>query len=196
MFFQCLLNFIKVKVPPPESMSEAIPTPLADSLLCYLTRPLINNAVDVVYEKLANEVLTQSLCPHVSFMVLPRLLNMDLDLGTLIRAIQVGVVRGCVVLNTELLYSTLQLVHPRLEGAQLDNILLVEYLQLISLLLDRSHVTSVGMSHKEEGEEEDAIDSIQDGDEMGVLTSPEGMFRHCLATIAGGQIANTLHSRK
>ena len=156
----------------------------------------MQDAADVVYHKLANEVLAQSLSPHVRFMVLPRLCAMDINHGALIRCIHGGVVSGCVYFTTELLYSVLLLVHPMLESAKLDDLVVVDYLRLISLLLDHSHVIYEGVSHDKEEDTDDEVGLIKDDQQPVELTSLEGLFQHCMDIVGGSKIASTLHSRK
>ena len=191
-FFHSLLQLLQLKTPPPEDV-EPTPTPLASSLLGYLTRPLLSGCEDGgVYESLANEILSLSLSPHVSYHVLPHLRNSSINVPALVHSVLAGVVSGGVTPSLQLLYSVLELAHAQLPMLKGEG-LLQTYLKLVSVLLS-SHtpLVPVGVSGEEEGEEEE-------GEGMEVeepLSCPEAMLRHCLATLGGSEIPTALHQQR
>ena len=190
-FFRSLLELLKLKAPPPED-AEATPTPLAESLLGYLTRPLVSGREDGgVYVSLANEILSLSLSPHVSYYVLPHLRRSDVDLPVLVKSVLGGVASGGVASSLQLLYSILELTHSRLPSLGAE--LLESYLQLVSVLLSE-HTPSVPMETGGGVAEEDWEEMEVDGGED-PLACPEAMLRHCLAALGGPQIAETLQQR-
>ncbi len=193
-FFSSLLELLRLKTPPPEGLEDT-PPPLASSLLGYLTRPLVSGREDGgVYESLANEILSLSLSPHVSYYVLPHLKMAEIDLPTFVRSVLVGVVNGGVAPSLQLLYSVLKLAHSHLPT--LGVWLLESYLQLVSVLLS-SHAPSghVTVGSREEGEEEEE-EGMEVEEEEDPLSCPEAMLRHCLATVGGEEIANSLQQLK
>lgn len=193
-FFRSLLDLLKLRTPLPEDL-EATPTPLVTSLLGYLTRPLISGGGgDFVYEFLANEVLSSSHSPHVTYYVLPHLRGRsDIDLPALVRAIHTGVTEGGVAPSLELLYAVIQLVHFQLPTVEREGGLVETYLHLVSLLLGKipsGHVTagSVG-DYEEKGME-------LEGEGEDPLSSRDAMLRHCLATLGGEQLPQCLQLRR
>ena len=193
-FFRSILTLLQLKVPPPDD-PDATPTPLAVSLLDYLTRPL--QALETVpeggrriYESLANEILSLANSPHVSYYVLPRLRNSHLSMSALVRAVTAGLSSGGVAPSVELLYGVIQLTHFT-NTVHTDPQLLQDYLHLLSLLLGHapsSHVTT------EEGEEEEEEEEMSV--DLDPVSSPESMLRHCLATIGGDQLLTCLQQRR
>lgn len=183
-----------MKVPPPVDEDEAVLTPMADSLLSYLTRSL-DGAEGVVYEKLADEVLSQAHCPHVKFMVLPRLVNMKLNLGALIQSVLEGVAKQEVASNEDLLYSIIQLGDSRLQSGDLEEGLLVKYLHLLSLLMEQSP-SGMDVPISEEDDEDDEEEEETMEEEGRGRKSDGGVFQHCLNLIGGRHTANILHTRE
>ena len=171
---------------------DATPTPLATSLLGYLTRPLIGRqGSGLVYESLANEVLSSSHSPHVIYSILPHLRKCDLNLPVLVQAVLRGVANGGVVPCVELLYAVVTLVHHKLTSLDTQQQLLHDYLQLVSTLLDRTplgHATSAGEGEEEEEEEMDVGD-------IDPLSSHDAMLCQCLVTVGGPVLPTTLSLR-
>ena len=197
-FFRSLIDLLKLRVPPPEDL-DATPTPLAASLLGYLTRPLIGGGGSgFVYKFLANEVLSSSRSPHVTYYVLPHLRRCpDVDLSALVGAIHAGVTNGGVVPSLELLYAVIQLVHFRLPSVETEGGFVETYLHLVSMLLSKlpsGHGAEGSMG--EEEEEEEGEGRMEEEGEEDPLSSHDAMLRHCLATLGGEQLPTCLQLRR
>lgn len=191
-FFSSLLHLLKHKTPPPED-ANTVPPPLADSLLVYLTRPLVSGCEDEgMYESLANEILSSSLFPHVSYYILPHLKKSGINLSLFISSLLTGVTNGGVDPSLQLLYSTLELVHSRL--LTLEAGLLESYLELVSVLLS-SHIPSGHLSVGRGGYEEEEEGMEVEGEED-PLSGPDAMLRHCLVTMGGGEVASALQQHR
>ncbi len=164
-------------------------TPMGSTLLSYLTRPL-DGAEGVVYEHLSNEVLSQAQDAHVKFMILPRLISMELNLGPLLRSIHEGVVKGGVALNGDLIYSIIQLTDASLKSGELSDDLFMQYLQLMALLLELSPVRQPVLMEDDEEEEEEEEMEEEDGSQN------VGVFDQCLALLGGSHTVPTLHAKE
>lgn len=196
-FFQSLIDLMKLRVPPPDG-PEATPTPLATSLLGYLTHPLISGGGNgFVYEFLANEVLGSSHSPYVTYYVLPHLRRCpDVNLSALVGAIHAGVTSEGVAPSLSLLYAVIQLVHFRLPSIVKEERLVETYLRLVSLLLSKlpsGHEANGNAGAQEEEEEEE---EMEEGGEEDPLSSRDAMLRHCLAALGGEQLPTCLELRR
>lgn len=190
-FFHSLLTLLQLKTPPPEDPSTT-PTPLASSLLGYLTCPLTSCPErQMVYESLANEILSCSDSPHVSYCVLPHLVRSDINMSAVVSSILTGVTSGGVAPSPELLYAVVQLTHSRLTADRAGADLLPDYLHLLSLLLGSapsSHVTA-------------GVESVDDDDDSGddmeidPLSSRDAMLHHSLIIIGGDQLPKCIQHR-
>lgn len=196
-FFQSLLTLLKQKAPPPDDITTT-PPPLVGSVLSFMTRPLSYSQATGSHalEALANEVLSHSRSPYVSYYIVPHLMtNSDLNLAVLIHCVLSGVVRGGVAPTVELLYAIVQLCHPKLTSSASSDHFLQDYLQLVSTLLDHaplSHVTS-GEVKEDDDDDSDSDVMMEDNDP---LSSCETMMFHCLVTLGGPEIVTCMNREK
>ncbi len=189
-FFLSLLSLMEAKVPPPDDL-DTVPSPLATSLLSYMTLPLLGGDA-CCYEALAREVLARSTSPHLCYLVIPHLVNSDLNLEMLVHSISMGVVSGRVPASLELLYGLLRLVHFRLTSPNMKNKTILDYLHVVSLLLDHAplnHVTSMDTRDSD-------ADDIMVTEDSTPLSSPEAILRHCLVIVGGEEIPKCIRLKK
>lgn len=190
-FFRSLLALFQLRVPTPDSV-DATPTLLGTSLLGYLTRPLMGGVAGgsgLMYEFLANEVLGSAHSPHVTYLVLPHLRTQGVDAGPLVRGVLAGVASGDVAPTLELLYAVIQLVHSNLATADMEERLIEDYLQLVSVLLSKipsEHVVAGAIEEEGEGE----------GEDVDPLSSRDAMLRHCVASLAGDELPLCLQQKR
>ena len=197
-YFSILKRLLEQRVPPPEG-SDHTPSPLASSLLDYLTRPLLCGRKDfALYASFASELFSAPLTPHICYLVLPRLSTSDLSLEHLLGSLLRGVVsypRG-VASPLVLLYAVLQLVHPKLKV--LSQQLLAQYLQLLAVLLSncsKDHVTSHDPTADEDFDDDVHVMEV-DRSQLDPLGSHDELLQCCISTITGSEVPRRLKHEK
>lgn len=198
-YFRCLRNLLETRVPAPASEEDHTDSPLASSLLKYISQPFSHGFEENdLYMALAREVFNSPLSPHMCYLVLPHLVLFELNLSSLVTAILRGVANGGVASSLGLLYFLLKLVHVQLGSKVISHQSLTEYLELVALLLGNTNISQV-RSHDQDDyyddDDDDDIEAIDDGD-LDPLASREELYAICMVTITGGEVPSRLRKER
>ena len=190
-YFAAMKSLLEHRAPPPDG-TDHVHSPLADSVLELLIRPLLGVGPEqTMYKVFALNLFSQPLTPHLCYIILPCLMTFDLDLSCLLEAMRGVAVEG-VASSLELLYSLIQLLHSRLKS--LNQQLLSDYFGVVAVLLSRVHPDHVTLHDMED--DFDDLMSVDGVDELDPLSSRDELLACCLSILCGKEIPDRVRQEK
>ena len=190
-YFTAMRSLLEHRAPPPDG-TDHTHSPLADSILKLLIRPLLCMGPErSLYKVFALNLFSQPLTPHLCYIILPHLMTFNLDFARLLEAIR-GVALEGAASPLDLLYASIQLLHSRLKS--LSHQLLADYFQVVAVLLSRVHPDDVMLQDMEE--DFDDVMSVDGLADLDPLSSRDELLACCLSILCGKEIPDRIRQER
>ena len=190
-YFTAMRSLLEHRAPPPDETDHAH-SPLADSILTLLIRPLLCMGPErSLYKTFALNLFSQPLTPHLCYIILPHLMTFNLDFARLLEAIR-GVALEGMASPLDLLYASIQLLHSRLKS--LSQQLLADYFHVVAVLLSKVHPDDVMLQDMEE--DFDDVMSVDGLNDLDPLSSQDELLACCLSILCGREIPDRIRQER
>ena len=190
-YFTAMRSLLEHRAPPPDGTDHAH-SPLADSILKLLIRPLLCMGPEQsLYKTFALNLFSRPLTPHLCYIILPHLVTFNLNFARLLEAIRSVALEG-VASPLDLLYASIQLLHLRLKS--LSQQLLADYFHVVAVLLGKVHPDDITLQDMEE--DFDDVMSVDGLGDLDPLSSQDELLACCLSALCGREIPDRIRQEK